>query len=251
MTLDAAAPPQSDDAAESLDLDRAITIGFPLRGAWTAFNTPAERIPSHGTDYFGQRYAFDFARVDLGTTRVSPHGVWRHLLGLERADACFGWAQPVVAPFDGRVIGRGEGWPDRMRLSLLPNMVRAFVFPRLPTPADVRPLVGNHLLVEGRDGIALLAHLKCGSVLPVAGEKVRQGQTIGLVGNSGNSMFPHLHVHVMDGPDPFTASGIAAKFDACELWCGDHWQRRDGFVPDRLETLRPCGSAGPPDQAMA
>jgi hypothetical protein len=27
-------------------------------------DTPALRIPSHGTDMLGQRYAFDFVRID-------------------------------------------------------------------------------------------------------------------------------------------------------------------------------------------
>lgn len=39
-------------------------VGFPLRGEWWAVHTPAHRVPSHGTDFFAQRYAFDFARMD-------------------------------------------------------------------------------------------------------------------------------------------------------------------------------------------
>lgn len=246
MTAAAELQPRPSPTGEILDLAAAIPLHFPLRGAWTAFNTPAERIPSHGTDYFGQRYAFDFARVDLATTRISPHGLWRHLLGVQRVEACFGWAEPVLSPFDGRVIARGEDWPDRMRLSLLPNMVRAFVFPRLPTAQDWRPLTGNFLLIEGADGIALLAHMKKGSVRPLLGERVRAGQALGLVGNSGNSMMPHLHFHLMDGPDPFTARGLPAKFIACEWWneAVKRWESRTNFVPGRLETIRSDHSDG-------
>ena len=41
-----------------------VIIGFPLRGEWLAPNTPGSKIPSHGTDQLGERYAFDFLQVD-------------------------------------------------------------------------------------------------------------------------------------------------------------------------------------------
>ncbi|HJS27439.1 MAG TPA: M23 family peptidase, partial [Actinomycetota bacterium] len=44
------------------ELDDPVVVGFPLRGEWAAATTPAHRIPSHGTDMLGQRYAFDFVR---------------------------------------------------------------------------------------------------------------------------------------------------------------------------------------------
>jgi hypothetical protein len=39
-----------------------IVVHFPLRGGSTAFHTPAEKVPSHGTDQLGQRFAYDFVR---------------------------------------------------------------------------------------------------------------------------------------------------------------------------------------------
>ena len=41
-----------------------ITVAFPLHGEWVAYSTPAERIPTHGTDDFGQPYAYDLLRID-------------------------------------------------------------------------------------------------------------------------------------------------------------------------------------------
>jgi hypothetical protein len=40
-----------------------IVVEAPLRGEWTALHTPAHRVPSHGTNHLGQRYAFDFIQV--------------------------------------------------------------------------------------------------------------------------------------------------------------------------------------------
>jgi hypothetical protein len=39
-----------------------VVVRFPLRGEWVAVRTPAHHIPSHGTELFGQRHAFDFVR---------------------------------------------------------------------------------------------------------------------------------------------------------------------------------------------
>ena len=46
-------------------LENPVVVEFPLRGEdWMAVTTPAHRVPSHGTDMLGQRYAYDFLKVD-------------------------------------------------------------------------------------------------------------------------------------------------------------------------------------------
>ncbi|HBA0438693.1 TPA: M23 family peptidase, partial [Enterococcus faecium] len=37
--------------------NEATTIAFPLRGEWYTETSPADRVPSHGTNRFGLRYA--------------------------------------------------------------------------------------------------------------------------------------------------------------------------------------------------
>jgi murein DD-endopeptidase MepM/ murein hydrolase activator NlpD len=49
----------------------------------------------------------------------------------------------------------------------------------------------------------LYAHLKNGSVCVRPGDTVRGGDPLGLVGNSGSSLQPHLHFQVMSTPEPF------------------------------------------------
>ena len=41
-----------------------IEFSLPFAGLWLARNSPARRVPSHGSDLFGERYAIDFIGVD-------------------------------------------------------------------------------------------------------------------------------------------------------------------------------------------
>ena len=46
-------------------LENPVVVEFPLRGEdWMAVTTPSHKVPSHGTDMLGQRYAYDFLKVD-------------------------------------------------------------------------------------------------------------------------------------------------------------------------------------------
>jgi hypothetical protein len=47
------------------ELEEAVVVEFPLRGErWVAVTTPGDRIPSHGVNMLGQRYAYDLLKVD-------------------------------------------------------------------------------------------------------------------------------------------------------------------------------------------
>ncbi|MGB3306700.1 MAG: M23 family metallopeptidase [Thermomicrobiales bacterium] len=61
---------------------------------------------------------------------------------------------------------------------------------------------GNHVVLQTADGeFVFLAHMQKGSVRVSEGDTVRSGDLLGLVGNSGNTSKPHLHIHVQDTAD--------------------------------------------------
>jgi murein DD-endopeptidase MepM/ murein hydrolase activator NlpD len=82
---------------------------------------------------------------------------------------------------------------------------------------------GNVVIIDHGNGqYGYYAHLKPSSVTVKAGARVKAGDPIGEVGNSGDSTEPHLHFHVMNKPDPAEADGIPAAF---ENWRAQSYSR--------------------------
>ena len=69
---------------------------------------------------------------------------------------------------------------------------------------------------------ALYAHLQPYSIRVREGEQVIMGQTLGLVGNSGNSIAPHLHFQIMDSPSALNANGLPYVIDSYILTALGH-----------------------------
>ena len=223
------------------ELEGARVVEFPLRGEWMAVQTPGSRIPSHGTDMLGQRYAYDLIRFDPQRgSRYHPSGGLRTLvLGVPTRE-CHGWGEPVHSPLGGVVIAAGDGVPERARIhpvrELLLVLRNALTF--RPTPEHVRLLLGNFVFLESDGVYAGFAHLTTGSVAVEVGQRVRVGDVLGRVGHTGNSTAPHLHFQLMDGPDPLTARGVPCAFREYEVWRDGAWQRVERSIPLSTERIR-------------
>ena len=189
----------------------AIAVDFPLRGEWVAGNTPAERVPSHGTDQLGQRYAYDFLRIDRasrGWKFYRTPVLHSMLLGAALED-CYGWSAPTFAPFSGVVITAEDGVPERNPVHMVRDLAIAIknglTFSPARGSAALRPESWQPPLIlrkDGTDVYAFFAHLpRTGSIRVAAGQRVHVGQELAQVGHSGNSTAPHLHFHLMDGPN--------------------------------------------------
>jgi hypothetical protein len=85
-----------------------IVLSLPFTGRWLAQNSPARRIPSHGTDLLGERYAIDFVAVDHHR-RTADRRDWRTFLATEPAERFLAFGQPILAPAAGTVIAAHDG----------------------------------------------------------------------------------------------------------------------------------------------
>jgi murein DD-endopeptidase MepM/ murein hydrolase activator NlpD len=156
--------------------DEPVVVDLPLSGDWAMLAGGRSTLLSHHYLHNSESHAVDFVRlVDGRGYRGDPN----------RAASWHGYGEPVLAPADGTVVGVFDGQPDDP------------VGEIGQTPGQ-----GNHLVLEiGDRRYAVLAHLQQGSVRVGLGERVRRGQHIAAIGDSGNSLAPHLHFQVQDRPD--------------------------------------------------
>ncbi len=222
-----------------------VVVDFPLRGEWVAPNTPGTKIPSHGTDMLGQRYAYDFVGVapgGRGLRYYRPSPLRYLLLGAQLQDY-YGWGRPIFSATEGVVVQAEDGWPERNPVHLLRDLanlyrnVRRFRADKSRT-ADLRQLTGNYVIVESNEGYVLYAHAQTGSVRVSPGDRVLPGQELARVGHSGNSTAPHLHFHLMDRLDPWEAQGIPCCFREYEVFQDGGWRLVQNGIPKANERLR-------------
>ncbi len=194
------------------DEGAVVVLTVPLPGRSRVQNSPADRVPSHGTDALGSSHAIDLVPVD-GRGRSAPWS-WRALAATEPPEVFAGFGRPVLAPADGAVVLVHDGEPDhaarRSGLALLGYALGQAGRARRGAAA----LAGNHVVIALRpDGpFVLLAHLQRGSVRVGPGALVRAGEPVGRCGNSGNSTEPHVHLQVSDSTDWARARGIPFVF---------------------------------------
>jgi murein DD-endopeptidase MepM/ murein hydrolase activator NlpD len=175
-----------------------LRIHPPLSGdKWIALNGPAGNnhhtggfMPYQGRVHVPQRFAIDF--VQLEANGETHHGNAKD----NRNYRCYG-AQ-AVAVASGLVVevrdGISENVPDPEKRAV---------------PMTLDTVSGNHVVLDlGHGRFAHYAHFQPGSIRVHKGDRVRLGQVIGLVGNSGNSTEPHLHFQITDGPGILGSDGL-------------------------------------------
>jgi hypothetical protein len=222
------------------ELDDPVVVELPLRGEWSVERTPAYRIPSHGTDLLGQRYAYDLVRTDHRRGfHLHPAGTLRLFLIGARTRDCYGWGQPVHAAFDGVILEAVDSVAERQWLHVVREswfaVKNTLVFAR--RGLDPARLAGNHVIMGTAGTYALYAHLAPASVVVTRGQQVRAGEVIGQVGHTGNSTAPHLHFQLMDSVDPLQARGVPCAFAAYLVERDGRWQRVERGIPQRRERI--------------
>ncbi|GAA1187000.1 M23 family metallopeptidase [Nesterenkonia xinjiangensis] len=192
-------------------MSAAVDLHYPFDGRWLTQNSPADRVPSHGTVLFAASYAIDFVPVD-DTGRTAPISL-RSLVRSESPDRFPGFGRPVLAPVEGVIVAAHDAEGDHAVHRGLPSVGYALTQRSRATQGWVA-LAGNHVFIDAGGAVIVLCHLQQDSVCVEVGQKVRPGDMLGRCGNSGNSTEPHLHLQAMDRSDveraravPFTLRG--------------------------------------------
>ena len=226
-----------------LEMSNPIIVEFPLRGEWLSPNTPGTKIPSHGTNRLGTRYAYDFIQVDWNRTGNPAYrvGLMKYLLfGVQLSDY-YCWGQEIYAPCDGIVIVAEDGYIENPKTNLLGDMANAYKNAHYfdPNKDDVQAIAGNYIIIKYSEDIyAAICHLQIGSIQVSVGDTVTKGDIIGKVGHSGNSFAPHLHFQLMDSSDIVTANGVPCAFEEYEVFKNGKWERVTNSIPTSKDRIR-------------
>ena len=154
-----------------------VAVDPPLAGEWAMLAGGRSTLISHHFRTPIVSNAVDFVRLD-----EEGRG---HDGDRKREEAWYGFGEPVLSPADGTVVSVSDVHPDEP----VGN-------------TGQKPSYGNHILLDiGGGRYAVLGHLQQGSARVSEGERVRLGQQIAAVGDSGDSLVPHLHFQVQDSPD--------------------------------------------------
>jgi len=226
-----------------IEMKDPIIVAFPLRGEWLSPNTPGTKIPSHGTNQLGTRYAYDFIQVDWERTGYPAYRVSlpQYLLFGVPLNEYYCWGQEVYAPCDGIVVRAEDGYEERTRTNLFSDLTNAYKNAHYFNPAkdDVQLVAGNYIIIECGDSIyAALVHLQTGSIQVSVGQSVKKGDVIGRVGHSGNSFAPHLHFQLMDSCDITTANGLPCAFEQYEIFQDGKWKTVVNGIPTNKDRIR-------------
>lgn len=198
--------------ANRTDSPEPVVLAYPFTGRWMARNSPARRVPSHGTHLMGTTYAIDFVEVDE-VGRSGPFD-WRSALASEPPERFVGFGRPILAPIAGTVASVHDGEPDHVARRSLASGFWYLLGQAGRARAGPHAIAGNHVViaVSDRGPYVLLAHLRRGSISVRAGDRVRLGEAVGQCGNSGNSIQPHVHVQATESTDWEVTQGLPIQF---------------------------------------
>ncbi|MEZ4865395.1 MAG: M23 family metallopeptidase [Caldilineaceae bacterium] len=193
---------------------------FPLRGAWWVIQG-SDWSDRHKQEAFSQTYALDFVKLGSDNLFFCQSG-----MALEDH---YSWDQPVYATAGGKVAYVCYDLPDlQPGLPADPRMFRE----------DPRRLLGNAVAISHANGeFSFYGCLQQASLQVAEGELIRRGALLGRVGNSGNTPGPHLHFHLMEGPNPFIDQGLPAKFS--HFIAGGQYFAQPITIPTRMIVIGP------------
>ena len=190
-------------ARSAVDRAAPVSLGLPLAGGRqlvsASLGRGANRLAVReigGRRWVARRFGIDILRLGPsgGATFAGDPG---------RNASYFAFGQPVVAAATGTVVAIRDGVRDRAPSSS-----------RRSAPSATAE--GNFVMQRIAGGrIVVYAGLQAGSVRVAPGRRVKRGELLARVGNSGEPGVPRLRLRVMDspgGPTTLAADGVPFVF---------------------------------------
>ena len=192
---------------------KPVTLAPPFRGEWGILQGGNTLLLNHHARLPQQHDALDLVSLIEG--------------GLLAEDAQSpaqnsdwpSWEKPLYAPVAGEVVRVVDGIEDAEGMNL-----------------EGKAPAGNHIVLDiGQGRYILLAHLRQNSITVKEGERIKCGHPLGLVGNSGNTSMPHLHLQVQTTSDIYSEENRTLPI----RFAGSTRLRGSAKMPGPVELSRP------------
>jgi murein DD-endopeptidase MepM/ murein hydrolase activator NlpD len=181
------AVPQAADS-KYLDYRDKTKLSFPLHGEWTIYQGGLMVPENEHATKASERFAYEMVMLNTGqmfTHNGATNEEW------------FAFGQPVLADANGTVVKAMNDYLDNA-----------------PYHPDADAKHGNAVVIDHGDGeFSVYSHLKHGSVMVKAGDRVKAGEKIAEVGNSGDSQFPRLEYLLQTTAELNGSEGLPAAFE--------------------------------------
>jgi hypothetical protein len=165
-----------------------VRIAPPFEGAWVVLQGGDSPLQNHHLVAYNQHFALDLVRLKDG--RIFADG--------DGNAAVHSWEEPLTSPADGTVVLARGGMEDADGANFV---------------TELEDAAGNVVVIELDSGhFVVLAHLRQGTLRVREGDRVRTGDPLALVGNSGNTTMPHLHLQVQTHPDLWDEDNRSVPF---------------------------------------
>jgi hypothetical protein len=168
----------------------AQQLSLPFAGRWFVLRGADSSTVNDQVPVTPPSYGLDFAKAgDPGQRALSRPGP-------TKLEDYYSWGAPVLAPADGDIVSLVDTLPD--------NAVGL---------KDASNPFGNNVILRvAPDRYVVLAHLQRGTVGVKIGTHVKRGEPLAHCGNSGDSDFPRIHMHLQDSPTLNVGSGQNSQF---------------------------------------
>jgi murein DD-endopeptidase MepM/ murein hydrolase activator NlpD len=171
-------------------LERNITkLTLPFNDEWTILWGGDTKALNYHVENQAQKNAFDFVITDSNGKSYQTDG--------HKNQDYYAFGKEITAPCTGEVVLVVDGVKDNK-----PGVMNPIYIP------------GNTVIIRtDKNEFLFFAHFQQNSIKVKQGQRVIQGQILGLCGNSGNSSEPHLHFHIQNLEDMNVATGAKCFFD--------------------------------------
>jgi murein DD-endopeptidase MepM/ murein hydrolase activator NlpD len=161
---------------------------LPFKEEWTVFWGGDTKELNYHVESEAQKNAFDIVITDKNGKSFKTDG--------KTNEDYYAFGKELIAPCDAEVVLSVDGIKDNI-------------------PGELNPIYipGNTVILKTKnDEFLFFAHFKQNSIFVKQGQKVKQGELLGLCGNSGNSSEAHLHFHIQNIEDMNKATGAKSYF---------------------------------------